>query len=168
LKSFLLVFCYIVSLFLQGCQDTKKTVEIQPDFEAVINVRRDAADAQDFALQGEISVENRTDVEITVISPKETKGLTYSWDEDFEMVFEDLYCKAETDYLPSFTYEQGIYNVLQSLYGNTDPKKLEDGSWLFAGKSASGDYEVIADSNGYIKDISVEEINLYATFEYNN
>ncbi len=140
--------------------------KIKENFEAVVTVSGIETDLEDFLLKAEITVENRTDIEITVISPKEINGLSYIWNEEFEMVYKELHCKTEKDYLPGFSFSQGIYNVLSELYKTETAKQSDSGDWLFEGKSQSGTYEVLTDSKGYIKNISVKEINLNADFEY--
>ncbi|MBR2724827.1 MAG: hypothetical protein IKB72_05260 [Ruminococcus sp.] len=167
MKKYLLVFCYIVSVFLSSCSKDVPP-KIKGDFEAVVTVRDIETDLENFLLKADISVENSNNVEITVISPKEISGLSYIWGEEFEMVYKNLHCKTEKDYLPQFSFSQGIYNVLNSLYENDKATKSENGDWLFKGESQSGEYEVQTDSKGYIQNISIKEIRLCADFEYSD
>lgn len=137
------------------------------DFEAVVKIENIESEIEDFKLEAKISVTDLEFTEITLISPKDLKGLSYVWDEDgFEMEYLDLHLKTEEDYLPPFTFSQGIYNVLTSLGENKQAQRNEEGLWVFTGESQSGEYEVLTDDKGYIKEISVKEINLIAVFEY--
>ena len=167
MKRFLLVLCYIVSLFISGCDQGDTPPKLQRDFDGVVTVENGDAQFEDFCLMAEISVCNLSQTEITLVSPHQLKGLSYIWDEGFEMVYLDLHCKTETNYLPEFSFAQGIYNVLKSLRKNNKATHSQDNNWLFEGKCESGEYKVLADDRGYIKNISIEEINLSVNFEYN-
>lgn len=161
-----MIACYIASLFISGCQKNTVPPQLKSDFSAVITAESRAADPEGYLLQAEIFVEDGTNVEINIITPEETEGLTYIWNQGFEMIYNELHCKTESDYLPDFSFAQAVYNVLKCACESRDVR-YDSELKVFKGKCKSGEFEIYADSQGYIQNISVPEINLSVNFEYN-
>lgn len=165
MKKFLFLLVCIASLFSASCSKNVPP-EVKSDFEALIRVEGIETELTEFILEAEIYVEDGTFVEIVVISPEEISGLSYIWEDGFEMAYKNLHCKTELGYLPDFSFSQAIYNVLGEVYKNKAASKNRSGDWIFTGESGSGEYEVITDEEGYIKNISLKEIKLDIDFEY--
>lgn len=165
MKRVFLILLFFFVFVLSACKASASIPEIAESFEAVVTIPKKDTDPEGYSLQAELAVENRAFVEITITSPSDTEGLTYIWDDGFEMVYKDLHLQTEVDYLPNFSSPQVIYNVLQSVYANPNGKLLESGEAIFSGSSDSGEYEVLTDSKGNIKNISIKETGFYADFE---
>ena len=148
-----------------SCKGTKPLPEVAKDFTAVATIHSQNL-SEDYILKAEVTVENASAFEINVTSPEDLAGLSYLWNADeFEMVYDELHCKAEVDYLPEFGFAQIIRNVLCSVYENPCGEYTESGDVIFAGKCVSGGFELLTDNKGKIRNISVEELNFSADFE---
>ena len=166
MKRIFLIVILISVLTLTACKVNPPLPDVAADFKAVATIHQQNVVSDDYILKAEISVEKSSKVTIDVFYPEDLSGLSYVWNEEgFEMVYGDLHCKTESDYLPEFTFSQTIYNVLRSVYLNPCGEYLESSDVLFTGNCASGDFELITDSKGNLKNISVKELNFSADFE---
>ncbi len=82
------------------------------------------------------------------------------------MVYNDLCLKGEEYYLPDFSFQRVIYDVLKCLHRNPECIGFADGLATFEGSIPAGEYVAVTDAKGYIQKISVEEINLEIQFFY--
>lgn len=97
---------------------------------------------------------------VTLTSPPELSGLSCKWGEGFEMIYNGLCLKGEGAYLPDFSFQRVIYDVLEELSKNPPCLSFEDGVATFKGDIPAGTYKALTDSRGYASEISVKEINL--------
>lgn len=169
MKRILLIAFFLVTIPFTACKNEKPLPEVSKDFCAEATIHQKNVISDDYILKAEISVEKAAKVEIDVFYPEDLSGLSYVWNEEgFEMVYDDLHCKSESDYLPEFTFSRTIYNVIRSVYSNPQGEYTENGDVLFTGNCESGDFELLTDCEGNLKNISVKEINFSADFKQIN
>lgn len=162
------VFCVLILVFalaLSGC--SSKAQEPKKEFTATVAVKSQRFIPEDFTLEAQVQRTADGELDITLTSPKEISGLAYSYSDKFDMSYNELYCETETDYLPDFSFAQVIYNVLEDFYTNAECTDKGADGCTYKGNSMSGEYMVKTDKEGYITDISVEEINFYCEFSNN-
>ncbi|MGN0452258.1 MAG: hypothetical protein ACI4GZ_00475 [Ruminococcus sp.] len=147
-----------------GC-DEKVPPEPKLSFSADIYVSVEDGEDESFLLEAELSVAPEGLVQITVSSPDELWGLSFSYAENFEMSYNGLHVQTEKGYLPSGSFAEVIYNVLASLRDNANCESFSEGVAEFEGECKSGDYEVLTDKDGNIIQISAEDIKI--EFRYN-
>ena len=169
MKRIFLIAILVITISFTACKSEKPLPDVARNFESVATIHQKNVISDDYILKAEITVTDASKVEIDVFYPEDLAGLSYVWNEEgFEMVYDDLHCKTESDYLPEFTFSQTIYNVLRCVYSNPCGEYLENGDVLFEGNCASGDFELLSDEKGNIKNISVKEITCSVDFEYGN
>ena len=161
------IFCFFILTFVlvtSGCSAKNKT-SLQEEFSVSAVVSYQGLTSEEFSIEAEIIRSSSGELDINVIAPKELKGLSYSYGEGFEMSCLDLVCVSEKDYLPDFSFAQIIYNVFEDFFAGEGRDKL-DPEGICESRCKSGDYVIEVDEQGYIKNISLKEINFVA--EFNN
>lgn len=121
-----------------------------------------------FQLQGKVTCTAQGVLVITVTSPEELKGLCYKWVDGFEMIYNDLHLKTESDYLPDFSFPQVLHDVMGELIKGAQCCEYDGNTAIFEGESSCGEYRVVTDKRGYIQNISVKEISLAIDFIYDD
>ncbi len=162
------VFAFLlisVLLCLSACS-TQPPSQPVLDFQAKMSVDGTKAFDGLFNVEAEITSTMQGAVAMKVTTPDELWGLTYKWTDGFEMIYEGLHTKTQKGYLPKDSFTEAVYNVLCALSREEQCDSFEDGVAVFTGECPSGAYKVTTDSKGYIQNISVEEINLFANFTY--
>ncbi|MBQ8001562.1 MAG: hypothetical protein IJ298_10275 [Ruminococcus sp.] len=165
MKRTFVFFLAIILCFLSACSAQPPTQPVL-DFQAKVSIDGEKAFDGLFSLQAEVSSTMQGAVVIKVTTPDELWGLTYKWTDNFEIIYEGLHAQTQKGYLPKDSYAEAIYNVLCALSREEQCDSFSDGVAVFTGDCASGTYKVTTDSKGYIRNISVEEINLSADFTY--
>lgn len=157
----LLIFVFI--LIISGCSSAN-VCNPQKEFTSAVIVKSQMFMPEDFTFEAQVQRTSDGELDIIITSPKEISGLAYSYSDKFYMSYNELYCETEADYLPEFSFAQVIRNVLEDLYTNAQCTDKEADGCTYKGSSDSGEYTVKTDKEGYITDISVEEINFYCEF----
>ena len=159
-------FCFflVVSVFVfSGCSGVKEA-PVKEEFTSGIIIKALQFAPEDFTVEAQVQRSSKGELNITITSPEEIKGLTYSYLDKFCMSFNDYCCETECDYLPEFSFPQVIRNVLADFFQNAECADKSAEGCTYRGKSLSGEYIVSTDKDGNIKNISVEEINFECEF----
>lgn len=155
----------VLIIFLFGCEP-KTPPEPVLDFEASMYVDGTEYTEGVFSIEADITSTQMGVAVISVTTPDELRGLQYKWGEGFEIIYKGLHCQTEKGYLPKESFAEAVYGVLTSMAREYSCESFKDGVAVFRGESPSGEYTATADSDGYIQNISVEEINLSVDFKY--
>ena len=163
------IFCFLLIFFLlafSACAKNKGP-GLCENFDTTAKISMQNEGFENINLQAEVLVEDKENITITVISPDEISGLEFVWTKDsFEMVFRDLHCVSEKDYLPEFSFSRLIYSSLISLYSDSADAEKSDGGWIFSGECSGGKFSAFADESGYIKSINAENNSFSLEFIY--
>ncbi len=157
-KLFAFSLAFIFMLF--GCVPENPPTP-QLEFTAEISVSGD-----NISLAGEISSTKEGAVFISISTPDEISGLSYSFRDEASMSFFGLEMKSSESYLPRENFALAIKNLLSDLSKNVEFKEYQEGLAVFEGTCESGKYSAFTDTKGYIQNISLKEINLSVIFEY--
>lgn len=160
-KLLLLILCFLSAGFT-GCTAQQPSEPVL-DFTARVTI------SDDFGLkdlEAEVSSTMQGAASVKVTTPDELWGLTYKWSSDFELIYDGLHCMTQKDYMPKECFAQALYNVFCALSRVEECSSFSEGIALYEGECSSGHYKVTTDKNGYIQNISVEEIKIYADFTY--
>lgn len=159
----LLLSFFLLCLF--GCSAKKPPAPCLDFTASVIISQRDSLSERN-TYQAQLTSKAQGVVVLRLQSDDVLNNLQYKWDEKLTVSYGELSFETPVDYLPSFSFAQGIYNVLFDLPRNGEFKGFEEDLALFSGTAQSGEYVVKTDKEGTIQQISVEEINLLAEFSY--
>ncbi len=164
LKIRVLLLSFFI-LFFYGCKGDVPPVPVSEfTASAVVYVGDSLQDRSEF--QARVVSSARGVLCVTLTSPRELAGLCCKWGDGFEMSYNDLCLKGEGTYLPDFSFQRVIYDVLEDLSKNPPYLSFKDGVATFEGRIPAGAYKALTDGNGYINKISVKEINLKIEFSY--
>ncbi len=157
LSFFILFFC--------GCK-AKEPPDPLVEFSASAVVCIDDKLHSRSEFQAQVTSAAQGVLSVTLTGPSELAGLSCRWGDGFEMSYKDLCLKGEENYLPDFAFQRAIYDVLKSLPQKATCTSFADGVATFEGSIPAGEYTLTTDTEGYIQEISVEEINLEMQFSY--
>ena len=73
--------------------------------------------------------------------------------------------KSSEKYLPCENFAAAIKSVLEDLSKKAEFKGFRESFAVFSGISESGEYEALTDKDGFIKNISLKEINLNVSLD---
>ena len=73
--------------------------------------------------------------------------------------------KSSEKYLPCENFAAAIKSVLEDLSEKAEFKGFSESFAVFSGISESGEYEALTDKDGFIKNISLKEINLNVSLD---
>ncbi len=164
MKRIFLIFFIAATVLLCGCEE-KNPPEPVLDFKADITVDK-AAFSDEFELRAEITSTMQGAVSIRITTPDEISPLCYKWGEAFDISLYEYTCRTNAGYLPPTSFAEGIYSALFDVGRNGECVSYKNGEAVFEGVSRSGRYRVLTDRDGYILNISIDEIKLSADFEY--
>ena len=160
-------FLLIFLLTFSACAKNNKAPAVCGDFDAVIKISMQNEGFENQDLRAELLVEDKENIANTVINPDEISGLEFVWTKDsFEMVFRDLHCVSEKDYLPGFSFARLIYSSLASLYSGSARAEKSETGWIYYGECSGGEFSAFADESGYLKSINAESVGFFAEFIY--
>ena len=97
---------------------------------------------------------------IKVVEPESLAGLTFSWENDkYNVSWKDLSCEFNKQFLPDASFLSDIVSVMNSLHKEDGLKiiKNDDGERTFEGNSDIGNFRVVFDKDGELKQIDIDE-----------
>lgn len=166
MRKILCFFICVVMITLCSCKRAEPS-DIKGSFEADVIVKFSESPGNIDTAHMEVSGDFlRGQGAFTITTPDELATLSYKWGRGFEISFDSLECRTEASHLPSGAFMQVLYKVLCHVTVNGECKGKSGELWEFEGCTEGMDYRVLADNKGYIKNISVEELNFSAEFTY--
>lgn len=163
-KTGMVLLSFFIFLF-SGCS-AQTPPALQLDFTASVLIRQEDSLSQRQSYQAQLISTTNGLISLRIKSTDALNNLTYKWDDKLTLSSNDMYLQTETDYLPSFSFAQAIYNVLTDLPTSGEFAEFADNEAVFCGLCKSGEYTVKTDKNGYIQNISIEELKLSVDFDY--
>ncbi len=154
----ILVLGLISLLLLTGCRNSVPPTPVR-EFDGSFSAKIGEA-----VVEGEISCPGGAAVFLRVTTPDEIKGLCYEFKDELSMSFDGIEVRAETDYLPHTNFALGFYRVILDLPTGCSFKSYKNGDAVFEGNTESGEYTLLTDPKGNIKNISIEDIKLRIDF----
>ncbi|MBQ4568634.1 MAG: hypothetical protein IJA62_01035 [Ruminococcus sp.] len=151
-------------LLLCGCKGKEPPVPVV-EFSATAAVYTDYKLQSRNEFQARVTSAAQGVLSVILTSPAELAGLSCRWGDGFEMTYNDLCLKGEEAYLPDFSFQRVIYDVLKCVR-RAECTGFAEGIATFQGRIPAGEYVAETDSAGYLKEIFVEEINLEIQFSY--
>ena len=158
----------LLSFFLflfSGCSTKAPPVPLC-SFSASVNISVGDSLEKRNEFQAQISVTAPGVMTVTLTSPPEVAGLSYKWEQNFEMIYKGLHLQTEREYLPKFSFARVLYDVISDVEKNAAFEKFEEDKVLFQGTRGNEAYTLTTDENGYIQSIVVEKLNLEVEFFY--
>lgn len=146
-------------IFLFGCTPN---VPPTPCLEFSANIR---AVGESYSLEAQLSSTSQGALFISVTTPDEIAGLSYSFKDELSISFSGLKMKSSEKYLPCENFAAAIKSVLEDLSEKAEFKGFRESFAVFSGISESGEYEALTDKDGFIKNISLKEINLNVSLD---
>lgn len=160
MRKFALLF-FVVVLIFTSCN--KDVAPMALNFSSQINIHYN-----DIKIKGQVVFNPNNILELSVSSPSSLKGYTYKFKDDvLELIYNDLFVKAEKDYLPNNSFFKVLYNVLNSLKLKENYKLNSTVDYFaeYIGLVNNMDCIVrIEKSTGVIRKIYIEKINFTAEF----
>lgn len=153
----------LVGLFVTGCTNKSSDVNcINNSFDGIVKIK---AQDKEYECNLQHTPEQVNRLEIT--KPENIAGLTFVWEgENYKVLWKDLSCELNKEFLPQGAFAEMIINILNSL-SDTDNLSLESqdgGICVFAGKGNFGKFKLSVNNDGAITNIRVPDENLDATF----
>lgn len=163
------IYCVVLItaiISLGGCSKNKLGSNgISSVFDGEVSIK---INGEEYECELRHTPEQVSRIEIT--KPEQLNGLVFTWEGNkYKILWKDLECEFNKDVLPQSAFMEAIVDVLNSITGNENlnyDSVSGEGS-VFSGKCAVGDFEITADKNGVIKNVSIPSINLKADFTTN-
>lgn len=153
-------------IFIFGGCSAKTPPEPQMDFTASVHISYGDSLSRRSTYQAQLTSTSQGMIVLRLLSDDVLNNLQYKWEDKLTLSYGDMHLKTETNYLPQFSFPQGIYNVLFALPRTGEFEGFDEDSAIFSGVTPSGGYKVKTDRNGAIEEISIEELSLVVDFSY--
>ncbi len=132
---------------------------------ALVRVEVGSGEKQEF--QAKISCGGGGVLSVTFTSPKELEGLSVRWSDGFEMSYLGLELQSEKmDFLPAESFPRVLRQVVMNLPQNGELVSFEGDVARYRLSCDNVECTVETDGNGYITQISAEEIKLAIELYY--
>lgn len=157
-------FCFFVLMFLVSCKsDIIDRTEIPKSINSNANVI-----FGDIEMVCSITYTSDNISCISIIQPKELKGITFSWSNDkYKVSCDELGYENTLAICPSSAFAQAITNVFNSIRNNGDLTLInsDEDMLTFSGVCDSGRFSIsITKSSKSIRQINIDELNLKVDF----
>ena len=156
MKKLLLTVLVIPFLIcFNGCTSQKEPPLIDLDFEANANIEYNGN-----TFTAKILNEEREQTVITLNTPQELEGLTYTYKgSSLAIEYNKLKCETKDGYLPNRSMAQMIHTLIETLSDeeNYSFEKFEKEDAVFSCKSGESTFKIITDEDGIIKDIKSQD-----------
>lgn len=163
---FVILLLFIaLSISLSGCN----SINVSPpvlDFSADITITSEDCLGSVSPISATLECTSQGAMKVTVTSPDELEGLSYKWTDVLEISYKGLICTADINYITENCFAEVIYYILYDMRTQEEYDSFSSGVAEYKGDCLSGEYIVRTDTDGYIQNISVEELSLVIDFEY--
>ena len=107
---------------------------------------------------------------VKVLEPPNLSGLTFSWENDkYSVSWKDLSCEFNKQFMPDTSFLSDVIYVMNSLHQKELLKNLPDDSEdkIYTGSCEAGEFKVVFDKNGYLKQIDINDKDIHIKTECN-
>ncbi|MBE6825102.1 MAG: hypothetical protein E7513_07140 [Ruminococcaceae bacterium] len=157
--SLLAISFFVFSLF--GCDiGQRKAPVVFFESDAVLHSENLTIESKVISAQGK-------NITLSILSPKDVKGLTYSLsNSNLHINFGNLKCTTSTDYLPSFSAVDVLFDTLSAMQSSSfDYKATKEYTDIYKGTCEGGSFLMYVDSvTGNITRIEPSYTDCYITF----
>lgn len=165
-KRYIGIIALLLILITSGCGNKKSDVgSISDSFDGTVKVKVGNLEYE-CALNHTPEKINR----IEIISPTEIAGLIFLWEDGkYNVLWKDLSCELNNQFLPPEAFAQAVVDVLDSLRGEEGLNYENSSSegYTYTGKCESSDFKVKTGKDGTIKYISIPSKNIEVQFSEN-